>query len=213
MSSCGASLRSIRPSIAIGESTYVRYHLPTLQSAVYGLFSALVGWRGVATHLSRLPDDTDRQWANTVLRSIPPELRSARESGSLARWMADPMALRRVCEEAVRTLLALPVGTPSLRLLADEAAKVLAGMADALNGLALLVDAPYPASAGHRGFRLSGSDWMPALVRVMTVKEWVGLRTHGCAGVDRSRAAPYRTMSKGAQNALTLDATPMQRAA
>ena len=42
---------------ALGESSHVRYHSPTLQTAVHGLFRALEGWRGVATHLSRLPDD------------------------------------------------------------------------------------------------------------------------------------------------------------
>ena len=44
---------------ALGESSHVRYHSPTLQTAVHGLFRALDGWRGVATHLSRLPDDMD----------------------------------------------------------------------------------------------------------------------------------------------------------
>jgi len=78
--------------------------------------------------------------------------------------MADPMALRRVCEEAMRTLLALPAGTPSLRLLADETAKVLSGMLRVLDGLALLVDAPNQLPPDHRGFRLSVSDWLPALV-------------------------------------------------
>jgi hypothetical protein len=44
-----------------------------------------------------------------------------------ARWLADPVALRRACENAVRTLLVLPTGKPSLRLLADETAKLRAG--------------------------------------------------------------------------------------
>ena len=89
----------------LGESSHVRYHSLTLQTAVHGLFMALDGWRGVATHLSRLPEDMARQQTEIILRSIPPELRSARKPGSPARWMADPMALRRVCEEAMRTLL------------------------------------------------------------------------------------------------------------
>jgi uncharacterized membrane protein YccC len=146
---------------ALGESSHVRYHSLTLQTAVYGLFRALDGWRGVATHLSRLPDGLDRQ-AQTILRNIPPELRSARESGAPTRWMADPLNLRRVCDEAIGSLLALPAGTPSLRLLADETAKVLAGISHALDGLALLVDGRPPP--GHRGFRLTVPDWLPALV-------------------------------------------------
>ena len=64
------------------------------------------------------------------------------------------MALRRVCEEALRTLFALPAGTPSLRLLADETAKVLSGTLGVLDGLALLVDAPNQLPLDHRDFRL-----------------------------------------------------------
>ena len=74
------------------------------------------------------------------------------------------MALHRVCEEAARTLLALPADTPSLRLLADETAKVLSGMQRVLDGLALLVDAPNQLLPDHRGFRLSVPDWLPSLV-------------------------------------------------
>jgi uncharacterized membrane protein YccC len=148
---------------ALGESSHVRYHASTLQTAVYGLFRALDGWRGVATHLSRLRDDTEGA-AQLMLRSIPLELRSAREPGLPARWTADPIGHRLACEEAVRTLNATPVGTPSLRLLADETAKVLGGISHALDGVALLVDAPGRPSFGSRAFRLSIPDWLPALV-------------------------------------------------
>jgi uncharacterized membrane protein YccC len=135
-----------------------------LQTTVYGLFLALGGWRGVETHLSRLPEDMARRQTETILRSIPPELRSARRPGSPARWMANPMAPRRVCDEATRKLLALPASNPSLRLLADETAKVLSGMLCVFDGLALLVDTPHPASPGRRGFRPTVPDWLPALV-------------------------------------------------
>jgi uncharacterized membrane protein YccC len=149
---------------ALGESSHVRYHSPTLQTAVYGLFEALNGWRGVATHLSRLPEASRRQGARFVLRSFPSELRSARQPGSAALWIADPLALHRVCEEAVRTLIVLPADTPSLRLLADETARVLAGILQVRDGLALLVDAPQDPSPGARDFRLSEPDWLPALI-------------------------------------------------
>jgi uncharacterized membrane protein YccC len=149
---------------ALGEASHVPYLSLTLQRAVYGLLGALDGWRGVATHLSRLPDDADRQQWEIILRSIPSELRSPRKPGSLARWTADPMALRRVCDEATQTLLALPARTPSLRLLADETVKVLSGMVRALDALALLVDAPDQEPPHRRGYRLSVPDWSPALV-------------------------------------------------
>ena len=78
-------------------------------------------------------------------------------------WIADPLALYRVCQEAVRTLTVLPADTPSLRLLADEAAKALAGIQHVLDGLALLVDAPHQPSPDARDFRLGEPDWLPAL--------------------------------------------------
>jgi uncharacterized membrane protein YccC len=149
---------------ALGESSHVRYHSPKLQTAVYGLFGALDGWRGVATHLGRLPEAARRQGSHLILRSLPSELRSGPEAGSAVPWTADPLALRRACEEAVRTLAVLPADTPSLRLLADETTKLLAGMLHVLDALALLVDAPHHRSPGARGFRLSEPDWLPALI-------------------------------------------------
>jgi uncharacterized membrane protein YccC len=149
---------------ALGESSHVRYHSTRLQAVMYGLFAALDGWRGVATHLSRLPETARRHGAQIILQSLPSELRSAPEAGSPALWIDDPLALHRICKEAVRTLIVLPAGTPSLRLLTDETAKVLAGMLHVLDGLALLVDSPHHPSPGARGFRLSEPDWLPALI-------------------------------------------------
>jgi uncharacterized membrane protein YccC len=149
---------------ALGESSHMRYHSPNLQTAMYGLFGALDGWRGVAAHLNRLPEAARRQGAHIILRSLPAELRSIPEAGSPMLWIADPLALHRVCEEAMRTLVALPADTPSLRLLADETAKLLAGMLHVLDGLALLVDAPHHPSPGARDFRLSEPDWLSALI-------------------------------------------------
>ncbi|MGH6848350.1 MAG: FUSC family protein, partial [Methylocella sp.] len=149
--------------VAKGESSQIRYHSPVLQTAVDGLFGALVSWRTAAVLLARLPDDEARQEADAVLRTIPHELRSA-EHGLPAGWMADPVPPRRACEVAVRTLIALPASTPSLRLLAGQTAKVLAGISDALNGLALLVDSHVRPLALHRGFRLRVPDWLPSIV-------------------------------------------------
>src|SRR5258707_7617005 len=85
---------------AIGESSHVRYHSSKLQTAMYGLFGALDGWRGVAAHLSRLPEAARRQGAQIILRSLPSEPRSVPEAGSPVLWIADPLALQRDCEEA-----------------------------------------------------------------------------------------------------------------
>jgi uncharacterized membrane protein YccC len=147
---------------AVGESSEVRYHSSLLERAVYGLFRALDGWRAVATHLTCLADVTDLQSAKAILFCIPPELRSKNEQ--TARWMADPIALRRVCDDAIQRLLALPVDKPSLRLLADETAKVLAGMVWVLDALALLVNAPSRLAAAHSDFRLGAVERLPAFV-------------------------------------------------
>src|SRR5262249_29387360 len=89
------------------------------------------------------------------------------DSGSPTHWMADPLALRRIYEEGVRTLITLPADTPSLRLLADETAKMLAGMLHVLDALALLVDAPGQRPPISRSPRLSVPDWLPALVNAV----------------------------------------------
>jgi uncharacterized membrane protein YccC len=148
----------------IGESSHVRHHSPKLQTAIYGLLRALDGWRGVATHLSRLPEDARRRGPHIILRSLPVELRSISQADSPVLWIADPLALYGVCQEAVRTLIALPADTPSLRLLADETAKLVVGMLQVLGGLALLVDAPDQPVPAARGFRLGEPDWLPALI-------------------------------------------------
>ena len=157
---------------AFGESSQLRYHSPVLQTAVDGLFAALASWRAVAVHLRSLAPDRARQVADVVLQEIPKELRSAPEQedpgpGSGAgpsHWIADPVGLRHICEGAVRRLIALPASTPSLRLLADQTAEVLAGISRALNGLALLVeDTARPVPWGSR-VRLRVPDWLPALI-------------------------------------------------
>jgi uncharacterized membrane protein YccC len=149
---------------AIGESSRIRYHSPSLRSAMGGLFSALSGWRGVSVRLARLAHSAARQQADVVLQHVPRELQSTSPQGEPTRWMADPVRLGRRCNAAVRALIALPASTPSLRLLADQTAEVLAGMSDALEGLALLVAAPGRARPRGGRIRLHVPDWLPSLV-------------------------------------------------
>ena len=103
---------------------------------------------------------------------MPEELRSAPEDGDPGsasgvgpgHWLADPVGLRRICAAARRRLIALPTETLSRRLLADQAANLLAGMRQALNGLALLVADPAHPVPHHGKRRLRVPDWLPALV-------------------------------------------------
>ena len=149
---------------AVGESSEIRYHSPLLQKAVDGLFAALSGWRAIANHLVRLPDGQARAEAAIILQMLPPKLVSL---GRLdpAAWTADPVGLHRICEAGVHKLIGLELETPSLRLLADKAAEVLAGIAHALNGLALLVaDPSEPVPHSRDVFGLHVPDLLPALV-------------------------------------------------
>src|SRR5947207_8218312 len=150
---------------AFGESSQLRYHSPVLQGAVDGLLAALASWRAAALLLTRSPQQKARQEAGAVLARVPAELRLGPEQDQPARWMADPTGLLRACDAAVRRLVALPAGTPSLRLLADQTAEVLAGISHALNGLVLLVADPARPVSRSRGLRrLRVPDWFPSLV-------------------------------------------------
>jgi uncharacterized membrane protein YccC len=96
---------------------------------------------------------------------VPKELRRKPEQTETARWIADPSYLLGTCDAAVRKLLALPARAPSLRLLADQTAEILAGISHALNGLALLVGDPARSDRGFGGVRrLRVPDLLPALV-------------------------------------------------
>jgi len=149
---------------AFGESSRLRYHSAVLQRAVDGLLAALAGWRTVAAHLARLPNDKAQREADTILRSFPQELRSAAGHGELDRWMADATRLRQTCQVAVGTLVSAPVRTPSLRLLADKTATVLAGISQALDSIALLVADPDRPPLRGRGVRPRVPDWLPSFV-------------------------------------------------
>jgi uncharacterized membrane protein YccC len=147
---------------ALGESSQLRFHSPVLQSAVAGLFAALAAWRPIALRLSTMPDEAVRQ-ADAVLQNLPSELRTAPTPGDPSPWIKDPLVMRQHCAAAVRRLIALPAGSPSLRLIADQAARVLAGFCHALDGLALLTTDP-DRRGRHRGARLHVADWLPSLV-------------------------------------------------
>ena len=148
---------------AIGESSTLRYHSPILQGALEGLLAAIRAWRIVAVRLTRLPDRVAREEADAVLRNIPQELRSAARLGGPAPWMADPESMRALCGVGARRLAAMPAGVPSLRLLADQTARVMTGLMHALDALALLSGKADPPDARRRA-RLHVADWWPAFV-------------------------------------------------
>ncbi len=153
---------------AIGEDSELRYRSRILQTAVGGLFAALSRWRIFALHLERLPSDQGRREAKVILRNFPRELQSTPTQNLAANWLADPSGARRACAAAARALTHLSAEAPSLRLLADNAAEALLGVARALNGLALLVD-PGRAISGPRTARLHAPDQLPAVINATRV--------------------------------------------
>jgi uncharacterized membrane protein YccC len=150
--------------LALGESSHLRYRSTTLQAAVHGMLAALVGWRDVATRLGRSPDQGTRTELESILPSIPAEFRLAWQSGSRERWTTDPTSLRRACEDGERALLTQPADTPSQRLVVDETAKVLHGIASVLDVLALLTGVSRRTSADCRNVLPGVADWLPAVV-------------------------------------------------
>jgi uncharacterized membrane protein YccC len=149
---------------AFGESSQLRYHSSVLQNAMDGLFAALAGWRTVAVLVALSSEKTAQHDAGVVAKQVPQELRTSTGKDLATHWISNPSRLRRACDMAVRRLAALPASTPSLRLLADQTAEVLAGMSRTLNGLALLIDEPV-SSIRTRGIRRPRvPDWLPALI-------------------------------------------------
>jgi uncharacterized membrane protein YccC len=159
---------------ALGESSDLRPHSPTLQAATEGLVAALSGWRTAAFHLELSQGHHARREANIVVENIPMELRSLAEQAQSTNWATDPSSGRKACAAAVRRLASLPADTPSLRLLADSAAEALIGIRCALNGLLLLVD-PARSVREARSTWLSVPDLLPALVNAVRIFVAIGV--------------------------------------
>jgi uncharacterized membrane protein YccC len=145
-----------------GESYEVRYHLRELEAASVGLVRALSAWRRVAVHLDMLPSERSRDEIGQIARGFPSEL-MARSSGAAMTGQTDPARLRMSCAAAVRGLLAMPCATPSVKLVADEAARSLLALRRALGGLLVLADPTQPVRA-HRRTKLPVPDYAPSLL-------------------------------------------------
>lgn len=145
---------------AFGESSELRYHSPILPNAVDGLFSALAAWRTVALHFAQLGQGRANQRAEDVRHHLPEQLLSAPQDPAF--FMAEPERLRQSCVSAVRGLLLSAGDDPSRRLLTVRTADVFAGVARALNGLALLVG--HEARPVQRNLSLRVPDFLPSLV-------------------------------------------------
>jgi uncharacterized membrane protein YccC len=159
---------------AIGESSELRARSRVLQEAVSGLFTAIASWRIVAEHLQQLSDELRERAANVALRVFPSHFRGGHLEGEAAmQWAADPLELRRSARETAFNLMRQPAESPSQRLLADQAAHAMLGLAQAFNGL-VFVDDPRRAEAGARMARLHVPDWLPPWINAGRVFITIG---------------------------------------
>ncbi|WP_130578472.1 FUSC family protein [Bradyrhizobium sp. Leo170] len=145
-----------------GESYEVRYHMRELESASTALLRAMSAWRRVAVHLDLLPSEQGRHEIGQIARSFPPDL-TVLSSGAATTAQVNPAPLRMSCAAAVRGLLAIRCATPSVKLIADEAARSLLALRKALGGLLVLTDPTQPVRAQRRA-RLPVPDYAPSVL-------------------------------------------------
>ncbi len=154
---------------AIGEASDLRYRSAVLQRAVSGLMETLSAWRKVAFAIALKGDATTPGEAQAVHGLLPRQRLSLDATGSTD----EPAALRDACCSAVRPLTRLDAKTPMQRLLADNAAVGMLGMARALNGLTGVIDPRAVVRVTGRA-TLHVADWLPAFVNAVRVLFAVG---------------------------------------
>jgi uncharacterized membrane protein YccC len=149
---------------ACGESSELRYHASVLVRASEGLFDALVGWQALANHLARIPRRLAAEQTEQVKRLVPPGLSTALRSGYGEIFGPTPLELSQVARHAVRRLSSVSTTVPSLQLLLDQTAIALAGIANSLLGLALLVSEPRLPTLRSSRVHPYIADWLPSLL-------------------------------------------------
>ena len=154
---------------AIGEASDLRYRSAVLQRAVSGLMETISAWRKVAFALARNSDAMTPREAHAIHDLLP----QARLSPRATESTEEPAELRGACCSAVRTLTHFDAATPMQRLLADNAAAGMLGMARALNGLTGVID-PLDVVRIKGRAHLHVADWMPAFVNAARVLFAVG---------------------------------------
>jgi uncharacterized membrane protein YccC len=154
---------------AIGEASDLRYRSAALQRAVAGLMETISAWRKVAFAIALNGDSATPREANAVHDLLPQARLSPAATGS----PSEPAELRDACCSAVRTLMRFDAQTPMQRLLADNAAVGMLGMARVLNGLTGVIDPRDVIGAGKMA-RLSVADWAPAFLNAVRTLVAVG---------------------------------------
>jgi uncharacterized membrane protein YccC len=148
---------------ACGESSELRYHSSVLARASQGLFDALVGWQALANHLARLPLRLSSEQAEQVKNLVPSALCVPPDESSPEFPPPTPLQLSELGRRTVHRLDSVATNIPSLRLLLDQTALALTGIAKAFLGLALLVGDPRMPALRRRQVRPYIADWLPSL--------------------------------------------------
>jgi uncharacterized membrane protein YccC len=120
---------------AIGESFAVRARASALQTALSGLFSAMSSWRTIESHLDERPRFATEVGAQAALSAISGD---DSPSALVAEAEKDPASLRERLRRSGDALLVRPAADISERLLLDQTGKAFLGLAQTMNGIALL---------------------------------------------------------------------------
>jgi uncharacterized membrane protein YccC len=145
---------------ALGESSDLRARSPALQAAIEGLFIALSAWRGIGNHLNTMGADAKSVVALTGL--------SGRIERVCLGWRDDAVAIRNLCGEELRGVLAISAPDPSMRILVDSMADAFGALQRVANGL-VLVTAPGHAWQQRGNKHLYVADVLPAIINALRV--------------------------------------------
>ncbi len=163
---------------AAGEISALPFRPRVLQYAIDGLFATISAWRVIATRREVHPATAEAD-AAIVLACLPERLIRATERPG---GDVDPISLRADCLTAVRQMVALPAGTPSLRLLADSMARGLIAAWQTQGGLALLRGV-HRLSVRPMRCAFDRTGYLPPLLNgvraflTIAVAEWVWIAT------------------------------------
>ena len=147
----------------VGEASDLRYRSAALHRAVLGLTETISAWRKVAVDIEVNGSATAEE-VNAVHNELPRGQLSPGATGS----QTETAELRKACCSAARSLTRFNAGTPAQRLLADNAAAGMLGMARALDGLTGVID-PRQMVGVKGTVRLQVPDWLPPFVNAARV--------------------------------------------
>lgn len=145
---------------ALGETADLRYRSATLQAAVEGILRALSACNDVNTHLSAP--------ANRPKDGQPVADPARIYAVARLDWLGQPAAARDHCRQAARHLVSYDTETTSQRLLFDQTADALLGLARGANAVALL-ESPQQAQSDPSRNHIHVPDLFTVLVNGLRV--------------------------------------------